>query len=326
MIHLLWPWMLALLPLPWLVRRLVPVSHARGAAIRVPFFQLLAEGDGSGAYRSPRIRSFTALLAWALLLLAAARPVWLDPQRPLATTGRDLMLLVDISGSMRAMDLGRDEAPMDRLTAVKQVAGRFLEERAGDRLGLILFGARPYLRAPLTFDRTAVKGLLEEAEIALAGEFTAIGDAIGLAVKRLRGLEAETRVVVLLTDGANNRGQVSPRQAAALAAQYGVRIYTIGVGRPEGAAPNPYGSWSASGAAQFEREVLEAVAERTGGRYFHVLDATALVAAYAELDRLEPALGTDPRVYGARSLYPWPLGAALLLATLLVARTGQRAR
>jgi len=323
MIHLLWPWMLTLLPLPWLVRRLVPVSHARGRPIRVPFFHLIAaSGDGSGARRSPHIRSFTALLAWTLLLLAAARPVWLDPQRPLPTTGRDLMLLVDISGSMRAMDLGREETPMDRLTAVKQVAGRFLEERSGDRLGLILFGARPYLRAPLTFDRTAVKELLEEAEIALAGELTAIGDAIGLAVKRLRELEAKTRVVVLLTDGANNRGQVSPRQAAALAAQYGVRIYTIGVGRQESAAPNPYGTWSASGAARFEREVLEAVAQRTGGRYFHVLNAAALESAYAELDRLEPALGADPREYGARSLYPWPLGVAVLLAVLLVIRAG----
>lgn len=233
------------------------------------------------------------------------------------------MLLIDISGSMRTMDFTREGEPLDRLTAVKRVAGEFIENRTGDRLGLVLFGARPYLRAPLSFDRKAIGALADEAEIALAGEYTAIGDAIGLAVRRLRELEAETRVIVLLTDGANNEGAVSPRQAADLAAEEGVRIYTIGVGGRETAAPNPYGIWSAKGAARLEREILEEVAGRTGGSYFHVLDAEGLSRAYAEIDRLEPALGADLREYTAIALYPWPLAAALALGALLVFRRGR---
>jgi Ca-activated chloride channel family protein len=225
---------------------------------------------------------------------------------------------------MRQMDFVLNNETVDRLAVVKRVVGEFIDHRQGDRLGLILFGGRPYLRAPLSHDHRVVKELLEEAEIALAGEYTAVGDAIGLAIKRMRALPADSRALVLLTDGGNNSGNIGPRQAADIAAEFSIRIHAVGIGRPAVAAPNPYGIWSSEGAADFDREVLESLAGRTGGVYFHVLDTQGMQAAYAELDRLEPALGKDIKVYYGTALYPWPLGAALILSVWMVFGGGSR--
>ncbi len=321
MLYFLWPWLFLLLPLPFLVRRwLPPAPMGGGIALRAPYFRVLRKIKGGTAYGTPWTRaSFLAFLAWCLLLLAASQPLWVGDAHDMPASGRDLMLVIDISGSMRQMDFIIDGEHLDRLTVVKKVAGRFIEGREGDRLGLILFGGRPYLRAPLTYDRQAIKTLLEEAEVALAGEYTAIGDAIGLAIKRMRHLSSQSNVIVLLTDGANNEGQVGPRQAALLAAAQGMRIYTIGVGGQDVVTANPYGVWSADGAARFEREVLEEIAALTNGHYFHVLDSAGLESAYRKLDELEPALGADAREYLATPLYPWPLSAALLLSVWLAA-------
>lgn len=314
-----WPWLFLLAPLPWLVRRLLPPARP-GAALAVPFMgrlRALAGGGGGVAGRRPL---WLGLLIWLLLLVAAAQPRWLGEPGVVPTSGRDLFLALDISGSMRESDFLLAGEPADRLAVVKRVAGAFIEGRAGDRLGLILFGERPHVRAPLSYDHHAVGRLLGEAEVALAGEYTAVGDAIGLAVKRLRDLDAVSRVAVLLTDGGHNAGQLGPRQAARLAAAYGVRLYTIGIGRQDAAGPNPYGVWSTEGAAAFDRELLETVAEMTGGRYFHALDREGLEAAWRELDRLEPALGDALKSYRATALYPWPLGAALVLSLWLALR------
>jgi len=324
-IELAWPAVLLLAPLPWLVRRLLPPT-AGGAALRVPFLGGLREL----ARRTPEghapARLLPAYAVWALLLLAAARPQYLGEPVAEPTTGRDLMLAVDISGSMRARDFRLDGQPAARLGVVQAVAGRFIARRTGDRIGLILFGARPHVLAPLTYDRPAAAALLEQAEVALAGEYTALGDALALAVKRLRQRPAESRVVVLLTDGANNTGAVPPRQAARLAAEAGVRVYTIGVGRAESvAAPNRSGPWRSGAQDDLDRQTLEAVARITGGRYRHALDTSDLEGIYRELDRLEPTLGEAARAYRARALYPWPLAAALLLSFALAFRRTGRA-
>lgn len=312
MLTLLWPWMLAALPLPWLVRRLAPAAEPVGAALRLPHFAGLRDLAGRPAGRPP----WTALLAWGLLVLAAAQPQWLDEPHLIPTSGRDLMLVVDISGSMRAMDFGSDNDPLDRLAVVKRVAGEFLERRKGDRLGLVLFGGRPVLRAPLTHDRATVTALLEEAEIGLSGEHTALGDAVGLALKSLRGQPSPSRVVVLLTDGVSNAGSIGPRQAAELAAREGVRLYTIGMGSDESFAPNPVGAWSAKASRDFNAGVLQEMAERTGGQYLHALDRAGLDKAYRRIDALEPALGEELRDYVATDLYLWPLAAALGISIL----------
>lgn len=321
-IQLLHPWLLLLLPLPLLARRLLPAAPATGgAALQVPFFQLLQKLNQRTAPGGRGRGLLPAWGIWGLLVLAAAQPIWLGEPGRIPTTGRDLMLVIDISGSMGQMDFFTDdEQQADRLSIVRRVVGRFIDRRRGDRLGLILFGDKPYLRAPLTFDHATVKQLLEEAEVTLAGEYTAIGDAIGLAVKRMRALPAKSRVVVLLTDGANNAGNLGPQQAAMLASELGVRVYTVGVGRQEVVAPNPYGVWSSEGLANFEREVLEDIAKMTGGLYFHALDSAGLEAAYQRLDELEPTLGSEARTYLATPLYPWPLGVALLLSLAVVLR------
>ncbi len=320
MITFLWPWIFLLLPLPLLARRLLPPALPRRGALRLPFYSSLVR-DGAGRPGRGGWRGiWLPLLIWLMLVTAIAQPLWVRDDQPLPTSGRDLMLLIDVSGSMRKMDFVLEEAPADRLTVVKEIASRFVRGRHGDRVGLILFGDKPYLRASLTHDREAIVELIGEAEIALAGESTAMGDAVGLAIKRLRELESQSRVVVVLTDGANNEGRITPRQASELARLENVRIYTIGVGAPEAAAPNPYGIWSTEGAGRYEREVLEQMAESTQGGFFHALDAGGLQAAYDRLDRLEPALGEDVYKYFATPLYPWPLVVGLLLSLWLAVR------
>jgi Ca-activated chloride channel family protein len=253
-----------------------------------------------------------AALAWALLVTAAARPQLVGEPIALPMQGRDLMLAVDISESMAEEDMVIANRAVDRLTAVKAVAGDFIERRAGDRVGLILFGTQAYQQAPLTFDRPTVRTLLFEAEVGLAGKATAIGDAIGLAVKRLRDDAATDRVLILLTDGANTAGSIEPRKAAELAAKEGVRIYTIGVGS------EPRGAFGLSmGGAQIDEPTLEAIAEATGGRFFRARDLRGLQAIYAALDELEPQVSDEQTYRPVEDLFQWPLGAALLFSALI---------
>ncbi|MCB1843196.1 MAG: VWA domain-containing protein, partial [Halioglobus sp.] len=231
---LAWPWMLLALPLPLLARRLLPpVSAAQEAGLRVPSlsgFAVLA--DRSEAEQLLNWRFWLALAAWLLLVLAAARPERIGDELEVPVSGRNLMLAVDLSGSMDAKDFELGNRKVDRLTATKAVASDFITRRKGDRIGLILFGERAYLQVPLTLDRETVNILLMESFIGLAGEKTAIGDAITLAVKRIhdQGDAGGEQVLVLLTDGANTAGAVDPLKAAELAAQIGLRIYTIGIG------------------------------------------------------------------------------------------------
>lgn len=318
MIDFAWFWMLLALPLPWLVHRLLPpVEDAADAALRTPF---LDELDGLPNARrntgTPTARLWTAALAWTLLVVAAARPVWLGEPIEQAVSGRDLLLAVDLSGSMEMQDFILEGKPVDRLTATQAVAGQFIERRVGDRLGLILFGERAYLQAPLTFDRKTVETLLDEAAIGLAGDKTAIGDAIGLAVKRLRDNPAGQRVLILLSDGANTAGTVAPLQAADLAARAGLKIYTIGIGADEMVLRDPFfGNRRVNPSKDLDEPTMRGIAEKTGGRYFRARDMAEFEEIYRLLDQLEP-VERDKRYYRPHTeLYPWPLGAALLVAT-----------
>jgi len=244
---------------------------------------------------------------------------------PIAIPGRDLMLAVDLSGSMQTPDFRLDGHAVDRLAASKAVARRFIARREGDRLGLILFGQDAFLQAPLTFDRTTVQALLDEAEIGLAGRQTAIGDAIGLAVKRMQDTPAPSRVLVLMTDGANTAGAVEPREAAALAAQAGITIYAIGVGSGGPGIASTLRARRPDGSGPIDEETLKAVARRTGGQYFRAHDTAELERIYGLLDALEPVAGEARPFRPTVSLYPWPLAAALALACVLVlARTRAR--
>ena len=275
MIEWLWPWILLLAPLPWLVQRLVRPVTTRDAALRAPFFEeWRALGGEARKTRTPP-RSLAAIglwLIWLLLLLAAARPVWIGDAVELPDSGRDLMLAVDISGSMRIEDMQLGDSLRPRIDAVKDVGSRFINRRTGDRLGLILFGSNAYVQSPLTFDTHTVKRFLEEAQIGFAGQETAIGDAIGLAVKRLRERPAESRVLVLLTDGRDTASSVQPMEAARLAAEMGIRIYTIGIGADSVTLPglfgSSFGSRRVNPSADLDEASLKSLAQLTGGNYF----------------------------------------------------------
>ncbi|MEA3291165.1 MAG: VWA domain-containing protein [Pseudomonadota bacterium] len=314
-IELAWPWLLAVLPLPFLAA-LLPPAKAQPAVLKIPFFAALrAQLPAQRAGRSwPRL--LAAVLAWLLLVLAAARPQFVGEPVHLPLNGRDLMLAVDISGSMRLDDMQLGSERVDRLTAVKAVAGEFIERREGDRIGLILFGRNAYLQTPLTFDRKTTRQLLNESAIGLAGRETAIGDAIGLAVKRLREEPEENRVLILLTDGANTAGVVDPLKAADLAAQEGIRIYAIGVGADGRVVQGLFGPRRVAN-TELDEATLQALADKTGGRYFRARDTDALQEIYGLLDELEPAAEEQQTYRPVSELYFWPLTAALAMSVLL---------
>jgi len=321
-IEWLWPWIMLAAPLPLLLRWAWSTRERGQAALSVPSLQTFKHASSSSKveHRGHFWRLGLLWVVWSLLLVAAARPQWTGDPITLPTSGRDLMLAVDISGSMATEDMEIQGRLIDRLTVVKSVVSSFVEARVGDRIGLILFGTNAYLQAPLTFDLTSVNRLLIEAPVGIAGGKTAIGDAIGLAVKRLRLRPHEEKIVILLTDGANNVGEVEPEKAAELAAYDKIKIYTIGVGADEMRMPSLFGTLSriTNPSADLDEETLTRVAQVTGGRYFRARDTNTLAQIYAVIDELEP-IDQDPETYRpVQALYHWPLAAALILFSILL--------
>ena len=304
-----WPWMFLLLPLPWLVWKLLPPA-APGAALHLP--QPVALAGAAARPGAPRKRIAVAALAWLLLVCAAARPQQPSPPQALTHTGRALLLAVDTSGSMAIEDMRFGDRVVSRFAAIKAIAQRFIAQRSGDDVGLILFGTHAYLLTPLTFDVDAVAKQMAGAAIGLAGRETAIGDAIVLAVKHLRELPARARVLVLLTDGVNTAGNVAPLAAAKLARAAGVRIYTIGVGSA-GQSISVFGMQMQAPDNELDVQALTRIADETGGRFFRAADVDQLAAAYRTIDALEPLARGESLLRPNREWYPWPLALALLL-------------
>ncbi|MGF6162425.1 Ca-activated chloride channel family protein [Pseudomonas sp. 2725] len=320
MFEFAWPWIFALLPLPWLMRIVLPVADSGEPALKVSFLSDLEGLAGRRARANlPAWRQQAPFIVlWLLLLVAAARPQWLGEPLPIAASGRDLLVAVDVSGSMDFPDMQWQDEEVSRLALVQHLLGDFLESREGDRVGLILFGSQAYLQAPLTFDRHTVRVWLDEARIGIAGKNTAIGDAIGLALKRLRSRPATSRVLILVTDGANNGGEIDPFTAARLAAKEGVKIYPIGIG----ADPEQSGSVGFLGvnpSLDLDEPSLKAIAEVTGGQYFRAHDGKELQSIKDTLDQLEPVAQQPTQARPAQALYHWPLALALWLSMLLLA-------
>lgn len=317
-----WPWLFLLLPLP-LLMRLLPSRPRREAALRVPDLGRFRDFDAAGMQGVRRIglRLLLLWLLWLMLVAAAARPELIGDPVAVPVTGRDLMLAVDLSGSMNREDMEIDGSTANRLQVVKYVLSDFIERRRGDRIGLILFGSNAYLQAPLTFDRTTVARLLEETPLGIAGGKTGIGDAIGLGVKHLRDRPAENRVLILLTDGASNVGEMQPVKAAELAAQAGVRIYTVGVGAEQMEAPGwfggAFGTQTMNPSADLDEDTLISIAELTGGRYFRARNRGELESIYATLDELEPVPAPEEVFRPIRQLFHWPLAFAVAISLLL---------
>lgn len=318
MIHFEWLWAFIVLPLPVLIRWLLPAHQPiEQAALKVPFLEDMAELETPRVLKTDSWSLWVAAVAWVLLVLACARPQWLGEPIEQAVSGRDLMMAVDLSRSMEAQDFMLNKQPVDRLTAIKAIASDFINRRVGDRLGLILFGTQAYLQTPLTFDRKTVQTLLDEAAIGLAGDNTAIGDAIGLAVKRLKNQPANSHVLILLTDGANTAGEISPLKGAELAAANGLKIYTIGVGADEMIVPSLFGNRKVNPSLDLDEKTLIKIAESTSGYYYRAKNTDELNNIYMRLDELEP-VEKDKQYFRPRTeLYVYPIALVLGLVAFL---------
>jgi len=311
-----WPWLLLLLPLPWVIARVLPVARLpSGAALRLPF-ALAGLDNADGAAPVPRWRGVLALLAWLLLLASAARPQWIGDAQALPRSGRDLLLAVDASGSMSTEDMAIGGRAVSRYAAVKAIAGDFIHRRGGDRIGLVVFGTQAYLLTPLTFDRDTVLKQLEDSVVGLPGRETAIGDAVGLAVKRLHERPQNQRVLILLTDGVNDAGELDPRKAIELAMAEHVKIYTIGIGADAMRVNGFFGSQIVNPSADLDARLLTAMAEKTGGHFYRARDTAELAQIYREIDKLEPADDAQQLYRPVDDLFYWPLSGVLLLALL----------
>jgi Ca-activated chloride channel family protein len=322
MFEFLWPWAFVLLGAPLVMWFLPRPRTANISAIRAPFAKrwrgLATESGTQRPFWSWRMLLLYAM--WIALVTAVARPQWVGEAIELPNSGRDLMLGLDLSGSMRIEDMQIGNQLVSRIDAVKAIAADFTQRREGDRVGLILFGTQAYVQAPLTFDTQTVTQFIQESQLGFAGEDTAIGDALGLAVKRLRERPAESRVFILLTDGQDTASTVDPMEAAALAAQSQVKVYTIGISRN-------LGRQSFSG-GEVDEALLQAMAEATGGQYFRARDPQELQAIYARLDSLEPVEQLASTFRPRRALTWMPLSIALVagLSLLAVINAPNRAR
>jgi Ca-activated chloride channel family protein len=311
-----WPWLFVLLPLPWLAMRLLPAAPSGiGSALRIPLQLQGFEGAAGGAPVSA-LRRVLALSAWVLLLAAVARPQWVGEAQSLPRTGRDLLLAVDASGSMSTEDMQVGGRAISRYGAVKIIAGDFIRRRVGDRIGLVVFGSQAYLLTPLTFDHDTVLRQLDDSVVGLPGRETAIGDAIGLAVKRLRERPQNQRVVVLLTDGVNDAGALDPRKAMELAAAEHVKIYTIGIGAESMRVDGFFGSQVVNPSADLDARMLTEMAEKTGGHFYRARNTDELAQIYREIDKLEPADDKSLQYRPVDEVFHWPLSCALLLTLL----------
>ena len=313
MLEFAWPWMFALLPLPALVWWLLPPYRARQASVQVPFFDRLAAATGQTPQRGAVVlqrrmtQMIVAALVWILIVAALARPQWVSDPLTHEVSARDLILAVDISGSMDQSDFrNANGQTLTRLDGVKRVIRDFIARRHGDRIALILFGTKAYVQVPFTQDLQTAQQLLEQTRVGMAGQQTAIGDTIGLAIKTLENSTAKQKLLILLTDGNDTASRVPPEHAADIAHQNGLVIYTIGVGDP-----------AASGENRVDLGVLKSVASTTGGEFFRAEDGAQLQAIYADIERLVPAklqtLSWRPKL----PLFQWPLGAAVIVALLL---------
>ena len=312
MITLAYPWLLLLLPLPLLVMFFWPAHREPRPALQVPFLQRLeritgrSAGEGATVLQGVWGRRIILPLGWACVVLALARPQWLEPPVSKQVPMRDLLLAVDLSGSMETQDFtDASGKPVQRLTAVKQVLDDFLANRQGDRVGLIFFGTAPFVQAPFTEDLPVCRQLLSEAQVKMAGPQTAFGDAIGLAITMFDRSDMKDRVLIALTDGNDTSSQVPPAKAAEIAKGKGIVVHTVSVGNPR-----------AAGEQALDVPTLQAVAHETGGIYAAAADRRQLEEIYKKLDALETRTAASVSHRPRRDVYYWPVGIALVAAFL----------
>ena len=296
MLEFIWPWFLLVSLLP-LLMKLTKAAESEQKALWWPHLSKFNQGELNLSVKkqsfSKHIIRLFLWISWLLLVVAIARPVWLGEPKSVTPSGRDLLIALDLSGSMQTADMKINQQAANRLDAAKQVLNRFITERQGDRIGIIVFGSKAYLQAPLSYDLDTIAQLVNETQIGFAGENTAIGDAIGLGIKRLANIDADKRVMILMTDGANTAGRVKPDQAAQFAAKQGVKIHTIGIGAEQMVSQGFFGPRVINPSTDLDEELLQKVADLTQGQYFRAKSTQELASIYATLDALEPTPGED---------------------------------
>ena len=316
MITFAWPWLLLILPLPLLVYWLPKKNNSRiSAALIMP--QLIDSPSVSVSNQSNKKAPLIILsVCWLLTVIALSQPQWLGDAIDIPTEGREMMIAVDLSGSMQIEDMNLNGSTVNRLEMLKVVLGNFIERRVGDRLGLILFADDAYMQTPMTFDRKTVKQMLDESVLGLVGRKTAIGDAIALAVKRFDAKQKSNKVLLLLTDGQNTAGKVSPEQALELAIAKDITIYSIGIGADVMLQKSLFGTRRVNPSSELDEQTLTKLAEQTGGKYFRAKDSQGMSQIYNLLDQLEPVEQEQQQMRPLTALFYWPLAFALVLSTL----------
>ena len=314
MISFAWPWLLLLLPLPLFVYLLPQKRNNRiSAALIMP--QLLPNTSVSMTTNTSKKSPLVILaLCWLLTVLALSQPQWLGDTVDIPTEGREMMIAVDLSGSMQIEDMSLHGSTVNRLDMLKEVLGNFIERRIGDRLGLILFADDAYMQTPMTFDRETVKQMLDESELGLVGRKTAIGDAIALAVKRFDAKQKSNKILLLLTDGQNTAGKITPEQALELAIAKDVTIYSIGIGADVMLQQSLFGTRRVNPSSELDEKTLTKLAQQTGGKYFRAKDSEGMELIYSLLDQLEPIEQDQQQMRPLTALFYWPLSLALLLS------------
>ncbi len=308
-----WP-LIFLLPLPWLVKLGVKKQDTTDQSLTIPFYSQLSKVQLLHKQgHAFNLNHLLLTLAWIFLLLAAMKPIWVDEGLKLPVKGRDIMLAIDLSGSMKQNDFVVDGRRVNRLHVVKKAAKVFVNARKKDRIGLIVFGSQAFLYAPLTFDKNLILQYLAESQIAMAGQQTAIGDAIVVAIKHFRDnkkQDNEERTLVLLTDGTSNAGAITPQDATQLAKEENIKVYTIGMG-------NAGGGFFRQG---IDEATLKTIAKQTGGLYFRARDTNSLKAIYQAIDKLEQKKVEDKFYRPRLDLFYYPLTLFLFLLSFLLIR------
>ncbi|WP_051326835.1 VWA domain-containing protein [Aliagarivorans taiwanensis] len=314
-----WLWIWLLLPLPLLLKRWRKPQQQLSASLNNVSLPSL-DSQQQQTIHSKRPQQLWQWLLWSLLLAALSRPQLLgDSPEPIVEQGRDLLLAVDMSGSMQINDLVQDDEQVDRLTIVKALLKEFIAERRGDRIGMILFADHAYLASPLSFDLQALQSQVDDLVHGLVGDMTAIGEAIGMGVRQLLEQPAEQRILILLTDGQNTSGSVDPMEAAQVAADNQVVIYTVGIGADEMLQRSLFGVRKVNPSWDLDEQSLIEIAQMTGGQYFRARDQQQLQQIYREIADLNPISEAEQFFRPKKELFFWPLGLMLGLLLLKLA-------
>ncbi|NQY41787.1 MAG: VWA domain-containing protein [Legionellales bacterium] len=321
MFKLEYPYALLLVLLPIITMKIRTNSIQQLRALKIPNYTAIKQlGFSANTMGGSLVAKIILGLMWILLCIAISGPKWVDDPIELPRKGRDIILAIDVSESMARQDMLVSGRPEDRLSVVKKVAIDFVEKRIGDRLGLILFGTKAYLQTPLTFDRKTVKHMINDTTISIAGPLTAIGDAIGLTIKKLRNIVSDSKILVLLTDGSNTAGAVEPIKAAEMAKANNIKIYTVGLGADAIKVKSIFGTQIVNPSADLDDELLKQISELTNGRFFRAMSTEQLQDIYQEIDKLEPNDKDGGAFTPEQELFYWPLGLAFLLSIFLLIR------